>query len=108
MAGRGCGIRLRVGPFGGVLPAGAVDLVEVLRLGVPRLELVVADRPGGRNAVDVLDLTEVSGPKAVERGAVQLGGPADEVVDLRLERRPVTVVPGVLRDVLPVDEHVVR
>ena len=47
-------------------------------------------------------------PQAVERGAVELGRAADEVVDLRLERLPVRVVPGVRRDVAVVDEDVLR
>ena len=44
----------------------------------------------------------------VQRGAVELGGAADEVVHLRLERLAVAVVPGVRRDVAVVDEHLVR
>jgi hypothetical protein len=43
---------------------------------------------------------------AIERGAVQLGRAADKVVDLRLERLSVAVVPRVLGDVSPVDEDV--
>ena len=53
------------------------------------------------------DLPEVLGTQAVEGGAVQLGGAAHEIVDLGLEGGAVAVVPGVLRDVPPVDEHVV-
>ena len=71
--------------FGRVLSPGAVDLVELLGLGVVGLQLVVADRPGGRDAVVVLELAEVLGPQAVERRAVELGRPADEVVDLGLK-----------------------
>ena len=51
------------------------------------------------------DLAEVLRAQPVERGAVELGGAADVVVDLRLERLAVGVVPGVLGDVLAVDEH---
>ena len=53
----------------------------------------------------MLDLAEVLRPQPVQRGAVELRRPADEVVDLRLERRAVGVVPGVGRDVPAVDEH---
>jgi hypothetical protein len=90
--------------LGGILAVHSVDLVEPLGLGVPRLELVIGQRPGGRDAVGVLELAEVLGPQPVQRGAVELGGAADKVVHLRLERLPVGVVPGVLRHVLPVHE----
>ena len=53
----------------------------------------------------MLDLPEVLRPQPVQRGAVELRRPADEVVDLGLERRAVGVVPGVGRDVPAVDEH---
>jgi hypothetical protein len=94
--------------LGRVLSARAVDVVEALGLGVVGLELVVADRPGGRDAVVVAQLAEVLAAQPVERGAVQLGGAAHEVVDLRLERLAVGVVPRVLRHVAVVDEHLVR
>ena len=93
--------------LGRVLASRAVHLVELLGLRVVRLHLVVADRPRGRDAVVVAQLAEVLLPEAVQRRAVELGGAADEVVHLRLERlRGLTVVPGVLRDVAVVDEHV--
>ena len=93
--------RVRVGRagvgLGRVLAARAVHLVELLGLRVVRLEHVVADRPRGRGAVVVLERAEVLRAQPVERGAVELGRPADEVVDLRLERLVVRVVPGVRR-----------
>ena len=46
-------------------------------------------------------------PQPVERRAVELRRAADEVVDLRLERLALVVVPGVGRDVPVVDEDVV-
>ena len=99
--------RIRLGPvaLGGVLVPVAVHLVQPLGLGVPRLEVVVVERPGRRQPVHVGDLPEVLRSQPVQGGAVELGRPAHEIVDLRLERRPVAVVPGVGRDVLPVDEH---
>ena len=54
----------------------------------------------------VLQLAEVLGAQPVERGAVELGRPAHEVVDLRLERLAVGVIPRVLGDIAVVDEHV--
>ena len=92
--------------LGRILAAGAVHLVELLGLRVVRLELVVGDRPGGRDAVVVVELAEVLLAQPVERGAVELRRAADEVVDLRLERLALRVVPGVRRDVAVVDEHV--
>src|SRR6478736_1140947 len=53
-------------------------------------------------------VAEVLFPEPVERGAVELRRAADEVVDLRLERRAARVVPGVRRDVAVVDEDVLR
>ena len=105
MADRGPGVGLRPVAFGGVLVPGAVHLVELLGLAVPGLEVVIAERPGRRQAVQVVDSAEVFGPQAVQGGPVELGGPAHEVVDLGLERVAGAVVPGVGRDVLAVDEH---
>ena len=104
VADRRPGVRLGPVALGGVLVPGAVHLVEPLSLAVPGLEVVITERPGRGNAVQVVDLAEILGPQAVEGGPVELGGPADEVVDLGLERRPRAVVPRIARDVLPVDE----
>ena len=98
------GARRRIG---GILAAVSVHLVQPLGLGVVGLHLLVADRPGGRDPVVMLDLAEVLGPEAVQGRTVQLGGAADEVVHLRLEALAVVAVPGVGRDVAAVDEHVV-
>ena len=92
--------------LGRVLAARAVHLVELLGERVVRLQLVVGDRPGRRDAVVVLQLAEVLLAKPVERGAVELRRAADEVVDPRLEGLAARVVPGVRRDVAVVDEHV--
>ena len=45
--------------LGGILAAGAVHLVELLRLRVVRLQLLVGDRPRGRDTVVVAELAEV-------------------------------------------------
>ena len=92
--------------FRWILAVVAVNLVVVLGLRVVRLELVVRDRPRGGDAVVVLQLTEVPGAQPVEGGAVELRRPAHEVVDLRLERLALLVVPRVLGHVAVVDEHV--
>ena len=93
--------------LGRVLAAVAVHLVELLGQRVVRLDLVVGDRPRGRDAVVVAELAEVLLAQPVERRAVQLGRAADEVVDTGLERLALVVVPGVGRDVAVVHEHVV-
>ena len=74
-------------PLGRILAAGTVHLVRLLGPRVVGLELVVADRPGGRDPVVMAKLAEVLRPQPVQRGAVQLRRAADEVVHLRLERR---------------------
>ena len=97
------GVRL-----GRVLAPRAVHLVQLLGLCVVRLEVVVGDRPGRGRAVVVDQLTEILLTEAVERRAVELRVAANEVVDLRLERLPFGVIPGVLGYVLVVDEDVLR
>ena len=104
---RGERVRRARGRLGRVLAARAADLVELLRQRVVRLDLLVLDRPGRRDAAGMLELAEVLLAEAVERRPVELGRPADEVVDLRLERRVLLVVPGVLGHVAVVDEDVV-
>ena len=91
--------------FGRVLAPGAVDLVHLLRGGVPGLHLGVADGPRGRDAVVMLEDPEVLGTQSIQGGAVQLGRATDPVVDARLERLAVLVVPGLLWHVLVVHEH---
>ena len=92
--------------LGRILAARPVDAVELLGLQVVGLDLVVGDRPRGRDAVVVIELAEVLLAQPVQRRAVELRRAADEVVDLRLERLAVLVVPGVLGDVAVVDEDV--
>ena len=92
--------------LGRVLAPCPVHLVELLGLGVVGLHVVVADRPGGREAVVVLQLAEVLTAQPVQRRPVQLGGAAHEVVDLGLERLALVVVPRVGGDVAVVDEHI--
>ena len=93
--------------LGRVLPPRPVHLIEVLGGRVVRLHVLIGDGPGGRQPVVVLQLAEVLLAHAVQRGAVQLGGAADEVVHLRLEERLVLgAVPVVGRDVAAVHEHV--
>ncbi len=91
-------------PLGEVLAVPPVDEVEVLGLRVVRLQVAVVQRPGGRDAVVVADFAEVLGAHAEERGAVELGVPADVVVHLGREPVSVLVVPELRCAVLPFDE----
>ena len=103
--------RVRVGRagrrVGRILAPRAVHLVHRLGGGVVRLHVLVGDGPGGRQAVMVAQFAEVLGAHPVQRGSVQLGGAADEVMHLRLvERLGLRVIPAVRGDVAAVDEHV--
>jgi hypothetical protein len=80
-----------------------VHLIEVLGLGVVRLQVLVRDRPGGRDAAVVSDLAEVLLAEADQRGAVELGVPADEVVRAGVELLAVAIVPGLLDVVAVLD-----
>ena len=86
-------------PLGRVLPVPAVHQVEVLGLGVVRLQVGVVDRPGRRDPAVVAQLAEVLRPQPEQRRAVELGVAADVVVDLRRELVAVLVVPELRRPV---------
>src|SRR5438552_16345897 len=86
-----------------IAAAEPVRLIEVLGLGVVRLQVVVRDRPGGRDAAVVGDLSEVLLAEPDQRGAVELGVPADEVVRAGVELLAVAVVPGLLDVVAVLD-----
>ena len=92
------------GTLGGIVAMVAVDLVEPLGLGVPGLEVLVGERPGGRDAVSVFKLAEVTGAQAVEGGAIELRRAPYVVVDARLKCLAVLVLPRVGRGVAALDE----
>ena len=77
----------------GSSPSLPVDEVETLGLGVVGLEVVVGDRPRGRDAAVVADLAEVALAQAEEDRAVELRVAADEVLRVGRERRAVGVEP---------------
>ncbi len=54
------------------------------------------------------ELAEVGRAEPVQRRTIELGRAADEVVDLRLERLALGVVPGIGRYVPAVDEDLTR
>jgi hypothetical protein len=67
--------------------------VQALGLGVVGLEVVVGERPGGRDPRVVADLVEVSLAQPEEDRAVELRVAADEVLLVRAEGRAVAVDP---------------
>jgi len=85
---------LRPGTLGRILAVQTTYLIQPFGLGVPGLELLVAERPGRRYAIDVHDLAEVRRAQPAQGGTVELGGTADVVVHPRLEGGPRRVVPG--------------
>ena len=94
------------GSVGRVLALPAVHGVHLLGLRVPRLEVVVPERPCGRDATVVGDLPEVLGPQAEQRRTVELGVATDVVVLFGRELlTAVTVDPALVRQVLALDEH---
>src|SRR5262249_57941949 len=93
--------RRRVGPAGGrvgrIRPMLAMDVIEPLGLAVIGLEIVVADRPGGRDPAMVPDLAEILLAQAEQRGAVEFGVAADVIMDAGMESPTVLAVPGLPR-----------
>src|SRR5262249_45419513 len=89
--------RMWVGSAGGwirgIFRPAAVDLVEMLGLRIIGFEVLVRDRPRGRETAPVLDLAEVLPAKAEERGAVELGVTAHPVVGVGMELSPLGVSP---------------
>src|SRR5437667_8811976 len=94
--------------FGRILAAIAVHLVQVFRLSVVRLQIVVADRPCGRNAAVVAQLAEVFLAKAEQCRAVKLGVSANVVVGVRMQVLAVLVEPGLLSVVMAFHVHELR
>ena len=90
--------------LGRVLAARAVHAVELLGQRVIGLELVVGNRPGGRDPVVMAQLAEILRPQPVQSGSVELGRAAHAVVDLGLELLAVRVAPGIGRDVAVIHE----
>ena len=79
--------------LGRVLAGGAVDAVHPLGLAVVGLEVRVAERPRRRNAVQVLDGSEVMLAESRQTRAVDLGVAADDVVHAGGERPAGAVEP---------------
>src|SRR6516165_10074192 len=80
-----------------VLAGLPVDQVELLGLGVVRLEIRIGDRPRRRYAPIVLDLLEVALAQPEQDRPKELRVATDEVLLVRLERLAVLVVPDLTR-----------
>src|SRR3954449_8326021 len=66
-------VLLTGGTLGGILAVATVDPVEVLGLGVVRLEVLVPQRPRGRDSAMMPQFAEVLGPQPEQGGTVELG-----------------------------------
>src|ERR1700712_4616632 len=80
-----------------VLAERAANLIELLGLAIPRLEFLVGERPGRRNAVEMLHLLEILAPVTNEDRAVEFRIAADIVVVARIEAGTALFVPGLPR-----------
>src|SRR5262249_55696691 len=89
--------------LGGIGAAPPVRLVQRLRAGVVGLELVVRERPRGRQAARVAQRSEVLLAQAEERRAVELRIAADPVIRVRVQRLAVRIEPLLPRVVLRID-----
>src|SRR5262249_6789192 len=91
--------------LGRVFAPRTVHSIELLGFRIVGFHLVVADRPGGRGAIVMTQFGEIFLALAIQRCAVELGRPANEIVDLRLERLAVFIVPGIWGDIAILDEY---
>src|SRR5207245_4503460 len=87
-----------------VLASLSVHLIEVLRLGVIRLQLLVRDRPGRRDATVVLDLAEILLAEPQQHCPVDFGLAAGVVWDAGMENPHILVFPTDISSVLVVYE----
>src|SRR3989442_12433853 len=80
----------------GILFPAAVHLVELLGLRAIRLQVLVRDRPRGREAAPMLHLPKVLPAEAEPRPAIQLGVAATPAVRGRVAPPPLPVRPYLL------------
>src|SRR5438105_15381622 len=71
----------------GLIPAPQpVDVIHLLGSCVIRLQLFVGNRPGRGDAVVMAERAEILPSEAIQGGAEQLGGAANEITRVRLKR----------------------
>ena len=81
-----------------------VDMIKMLGLCVVGLEVLVAQRPGRRNAAVVSNLTEILLTKPQQGRAINLRIAADVILNAGKERLAVLVIPGLFGPVLGFDK----
>src|SRR5713226_9890320 len=91
------GIRAACRRLGGIFASLSVDVVQTLGVGIVRLQIVVADRPGRRKTAVMFYFSEVLRAQAEQGGAVELRIAADVVVRVRMQLFAVLVVPHFFR-----------
>src|SRR4030095_3445659 len=77
----------------------AMHWIETLSAVVVRRQILVADRPRRRHAIDVRDFVKVLAAKAVPHAAPELSVAADAIVRIRRELLAVVVEPPFRRPV---------
>src|SRR3989442_15621161 len=80
----------------GILFPAAVHLVELLGLRVIRLQVLVRDRPRGREAAPMLDLPKALPAEAEHRGAIELGVASNPLFVFRVELSALRFPPSFL------------
>ena len=86
----------------------AVYLVKMLGFGVIRFQLVVTDRPGGRDSAVMTNLSEVLFSQTKERRAVELCVTADEIIRVRMKFLAVAIAPRLFGVVFPFEIYGAR
>jgi hypothetical protein len=99
----------RAGPrLGWIFTTITVYLIKMLRSRVIRLELVVTDRPGGRDTTVMSNLTKVFLSQTKQSGAVELRVTTDEIVRVRMQLLAVAVAPRFFRVVFGLEVYGAR
>src|SRR6202023_3194420 len=105
VADRRIGIRLARRRIRRIYAVLAVHAVEVLGLHIVWLEIVVSERPGGRDPAVMPDLAEILPAQPEQRRPVHLGVAADVIMNPGMEGASVAALPGLLRLVFRLNEY---
>jgi hypothetical protein len=105
---RGKRVGLSARRLGRIIAGAPVHAEQALGPIVVRLQVGIADRPGGRCTFFVLHDLEVPLPEAEHGSAIELGVAADVVELPRAECTPGAVVPDVSRAIPKIAEHCFR
>src|SRR5271165_1449677 len=89
--------------FGRIFSAVSVHLIQILGLGIVRLQIVITDRPSGRDATVMAQFAEIFLAQPEQSSTVKLGIAADVVVGMRMEFLAIPVEPRLFRVVVGVD-----